>query len=224
MPFNLFLLAEHCVYRVIFWSMWYKVDMFNFTNFGHLLNDKPKLWLIWKTSICLSRPRTGRNHHCHRPTLERTSSKGKKQNLALCETGWTGNMDTLVLITDPAPKCPVTVQPRFPHQKLRDWPKMACMISSHRVLKFWGLSSPLSVAVVLPRPGECTGLAILMSPDRPSPWHTTLKAHHRRLDRHVPRSELSGTRALPWRQCCFHPIFQSRGKVHFFGKCRLQMS
>lgn len=72
--------------------------------------------------------------------------------------------------------------------------------------------SPLPVAFVLPGPGEWTGLAVLTSSDRPD-----YIAHHRPLDRYAHQSKPSGTWALPWRQRCHHPTFESKGKVRFFA-------
>ena len=50
----------------------------------------------------------------------------------------------------------------------------------------------------------------------------TCTAHLRPLSRHASWREPGGIRAWPRRQPCRHPVFELRGRVHFFCKCRLQ--
>ena len=110
MPSSLLVIAENFAHQVTCWAVWDKMDMSNFIHWGHLLNGKPKPWLIWKTSICLSHTGSSKSrHHCHRQTLEGDCFKGKRQNLVLYETAYTGSMDTLILIADLVPTSPRTL-------------------------------------------------------------------------------------------------------------------
>ena len=194
--------------------------MANFIHCRHLLNEKPKLWFIWKSSSCLSHGGSGESYSCHRPKLEGASVKRERQECSpfpqwggqgvQTHSFWTKSQHWLLMWPWAA------VASSSESESLGRVAFLAVQSQNPLILRA-GFTAPCGSLPVWTRWGSGTCRIHEFK-------QATCRAHLHPLSRHASWREPGGIRAWPRRQPCRHPVFELRGRVHFFFfcKCRLQ--